>query len=146
MLTAKVLASRQKFRKGNLYDAKCPSRTVLDHVTSRWGSLVLLVLLGGKQRFSELVRGIGGVSEKMLAQTLQNLEADGLLLRTVYPTIPPKVEYDLTSLGSEAALHIQALTNWVEDNVSEVLRIRARRAARTPSATTRSGIPVTKAP
>ena len=79
---AKVLASRQRGVKGNLYVADCPSRSVLDHVTSRLGALVLLVLLDGTRRFSELARGIGGVSEKMLAQTLRALEADGLLLRT----------------------------------------------------------------
>ena len=125
---AKVLASRQRRRRGNLYEASCPSRIVLDHVTSRWGSLVLLVLLDGTHRFSELARTIGGVSEKMLAQTLQSLEADGLLTRTVYPTIPPKVEYSLTPLGNEAALHIRTLTNWVEDNVAAVLKHQARRA------------------
>jgi DNA-binding HxlR family transcriptional regulator len=126
---AKVLASRQRRRKGNVYDANCPSRSVLDHVTSRWGSLVLLVLLDGTQRFSELARGIGGVSEKMLAQTLQGLEADGLLLRKVFPTIPPKVEYSLTRLGGEVAVHIKSLTDWVEDHVAEVMTIRAKRAA-----------------
>ena len=124
---AKVLASRQRRRRGNLYEANCPSRIVLDHVTSRWGSLVLLVLLDGTHRFSELARTIGGVSEKMLAQTLQSLETDGLLTRTVYPTIPPKVEYSLTPLGHEAALHIRTLTNWVEDNVAAVLKHQARR-------------------
>jgi len=126
---AKVLAARQRRRRGNLYDANCPSRIVLGHVTSRWGSLVLLVLLDGTHRFSELVRTIGGVSEKMLAQTLQSLEADGLLSRTVYPTIPPKVEYSLTQLGHEAAVHVRVLTNWVEDNVSEVLKQQAKRAS-----------------
>ena len=124
--TAKVLASRQRRRRGNLYDASCPSRVVLDHITSLWGSLVLLTLLDGTQRFSELVRGIGGVSEKMLAQSLKALEADGLVLRTVYPTIPPKVEYSLTKLGSEVAEHIKNLTNWVEDNVSEIMRRRMK--------------------
>jgi len=127
--TAKVLASRQRRRRGNLYDASCPSRVVLDHITSRWGSLVLLTLLNGTQRFSELVRGIGGVSEKMLAQSLKALEADGLILRTVYPTIPPKVEYSLTNLGSEVAEHIKTLTNWVEDNVSEIMRLRTRHSS-----------------
>jgi len=126
---AKVLTSRQRRRKGNLYDANCPSRVVLDHITSRWGSLVLLTLLDGTQRFSELVRGIGGVSEKMLAQSLKALEADGLILRTVYPTIPPKVEYSLTNLGSEVAEHIKTLTNWVEDNVSEIMRLRTRHSS-----------------
>ena len=65
---AKLLKSIEQRRKGNLLDANCPSRSLLDHVTSRWGSLVLLILLEGTQRFSQLVRGIGGVSEKMLAQ------------------------------------------------------------------------------
>jgi DNA-binding HxlR family transcriptional regulator len=125
---AKVLLSRQRRRKGNLYDANCPSRSVLDHVTSRWGSLVLLVLLDGTLRFSELARCIGGVSEKMLAQTLQALEADGLVLRKVYATIPPKVEYSLTRLGGEAGGHVKALTDWVEDNVGEVLSARVKRA------------------
>jgi DNA-binding HxlR family transcriptional regulator len=126
-IEAKVLASRQSRRKGNLYDADCPSRSVLDHITSRWGSLVLLVLLGGTLRFSELVRVIGGVSEKMLAQTLKALEADGLVVRTVFPTIPPKVEYRLTPMGDEVALHIKTLTDWVQDHVADVLKIRAKR-------------------
>ena len=126
---SRVLAARQHRRRGNLYDAQCPSRIVLDHVTSRWGTLTLLVLLEGTHRFSELVRAIGGVSEKMLAHTLQTLEADGLLTRTVYPTIPPKVEYSLTKLGTEAALHVRTLTNWVEENVSTVLKHQSKRAS-----------------
>ena len=80
-------------------------------------------------RFSELARTIGGVSEKMLAQTLQTLEADGLLARAVYPTIPPKVEYSLTPLGHQAALHVRTLTNWVEENVAQVLKHQANRTA-----------------
>ena len=125
---SKLIAKVQGRRKANLRAAGCPSRSVLDHVTSRWGSLVLLLLLDGTQRFSELARGIGGVSEKMLAQTLKALEADGLLLRTVYPTIPPKVEYTLTRLGSEVAVHVRSLTDWVEENTSEILEIRSGRA------------------
>ena len=121
--SAKLLKSR----KGNLYDPHCPSRIVLDHVTSRWGSLVLLVLLSGKLRFNELVREIGGVSEKMLAQTLRNLEQDGLVERTVIPTKPPKVQYELTPLGSNVGNHIRTLTDWVEDNVAEIVKIRLKR-------------------
>ena len=116
-------------RNGNLYIADCPSRGVLDHLTSRWGSLILILLLEGTHRFSELGREIGGVSEKMLAQSLQQLEGDGLLTRTVFPTIPPKVEYSLTPLGREAATHMKALTDWVEANVSKVLKVRAKRSA-----------------
>jgi len=116
-------------RKGDLYSADCPSRGVLDHVTSRWGSLVLIVLLEKTYRFSELRRKIGGVSEKMLAQTLQALEADGFLLRTVYPTIPPKVEYNLTPLGYGIAPHMKALTEWVESNLPKVMQARAKISA-----------------
>jgi len=101
---------------------------VLEHVTSRWGVLVLLLLVDGTQRFSELARGIDGVSEKMLAQTLKALEEDGLLQRTVYPTVPPKVEYSLTRLGSEVAVHIRSLTDWVEENTSEILENRSKRS------------------
>src|SRR4030095_1339238 len=79
----------------------CPSRGVLEHVTSRWGILVLAVLLDGTRRFSELRRTIGGVSEKMLAQTLQTLERDGFVHREAHPVIPPRVDYSLTDLGAE---------------------------------------------
>lgn len=123
------LLSAVKARKGDLRAANCPSRGVLDHVTSRWGSLVLLLLLERTHRFSELGRSIGGVSEKMLAQSLQRLEADGFVLRVVYPTVPPKVEYSLTPLGREIGAHIKDLTDWVECNVAKVLRVRARRKA-----------------
>jgi DNA-binding HxlR family transcriptional regulator len=116
---------KPKSRKGNLYSPDCPSRVVLNHVTSRWGSLVLTMLLESQHRFSELGRRIGGVSEKMLAQSLRVLETDGFVLRTVYPTIPPKVEYSLTPLGREVALHIKALTVWVENNLARVLQKRA---------------------
>ena len=127
--TSRVLAGRHRRRKGNVHDASCPSRAVLDHVTSRWGTLILLVLLDGTHRFSELARTIGGVSEKMLAQSLQQLEADGFVTRTVFPTVPPKVEYSLTPLGREAAAHIKTLTDWVEKNVGKVVTIRSKRQA-----------------
>jgi len=138
---SRLVAKVQRARKGNLRVADCPSRTVLDHVTSRWGSLVLLLLMDGTQRFSELARGIGGVSEKMLAQTLRALEADGLLLRNVIPAIPPKVEYSLTRTGREVALHIKSLTDWIEENTPEILAIRSKhmsvRAGRRTSSPTR---------
>lgn len=122
---SKLVARVRQPLKGNLRVAECPSRSVLDHVTSRWGTLVLLLLLDGTHRFSDLARGIGGVSEKMLAQTLKALEADGLLLRIVYPTIPPKVEYSLTRLGEGVALHVRSLTDWVEENTPKILAIRS---------------------
>ena len=110
--------------KGDLFAAQCPSRGVLDHITSRWGSLILVVLLEKTHRFNELARRVGGVSEKMLAQSLQALQADGFVLRTVYPTVPPKVEYSLTAMGKEAAARVQVLTSWVESNVAHVVAFR----------------------
>ena len=117
-------------RKGDLYTADCPSRSVLDHIGTRWSSLILVILLDKTHRFSELSRRIGGVSERMLAHSLHALEADGFVLRVVYPTKPPKVEYSLTPLGCELAVHVQALTRWVEANVSRVLAPRSRGAER----------------
>jgi DNA-binding HxlR family transcriptional regulator len=113
--------------RGDVYAPACPSRGILEHVTSRWGVLVLVALLEGTHRFSELRRKVAGVSEKMLAQTLQTLEADGFVHREVFPEIPPRVEYSLTQLGRDAAAHVQTLVNWIESNVSRVLTARERR-------------------
>src|SRR3954454_25066397 len=99
----------------------CPSRLVLEHVTSRWGVLVLAALLDGTHRFSELRRAIGGVSEKMLAQTLQTLERDGFVHREAHPVIPPHVDYSLTPLGEEVGHQVWSLARWVEGHVPEVL-------------------------
>jgi DNA-binding HxlR family transcriptional regulator len=131
-----MATSVQKFgplpinRRGDLSDAICPSRTILDHLTSRWGMLIMIALLDGTHRFSELGRRVTGVSEKMLAQTLQALEADGFVLRTVYPTIPPRVEYSLTPMGREVAAHVKHLTDWVEDSVPKVMRAREKHLAK----------------
>lgn len=125
----RIDAVQKKAQRGNLYKADCPTRSILDDMTSRWGALILVVLLERTHRFSELARRIGGVSEKMLAQSLQALERDGLVLRTVYPTVPPKVEYSLTKLGLEGATRMQALTSWVEANVATVLAVREKSAA-----------------
>ena len=113
--------ARSKNLKANLYSAHCPSREILDHVTSTWGSLILVLLLKKTYRFSELRNEIGGISEKMLAQTLQTLEKDGFVNRKAYPVIPPKVEYNLTPLGNDVADKVAALTQWVEQNLSKVL-------------------------
>ena len=111
-------------QKGDLYAADCPSREILDHIATRWSSLILVMLLEKTHRFSELARRIGGVSERMLAHSLHALEADGFVLRVVFPTKPPKVEYSLTPLGLELAAHIKPLTQWVEANVSRVFEHR----------------------
>jgi len=89
----------------------------------------MIALLDGTHRFSVLGRRVSGVSEKMLAQSLQSLEADGFVSRKVYPTIPPRVEYSLTPMGHEVAEHLQRLTDWVEKSVPKVMKARIRRDA-----------------
>ena len=111
----------EKFLRGDLMAANCPSREVLKHVTSRWGVLVLIALEDGEtRRFSQLRRAIGGVSERMLAQTLQWLEADGLLLRTAHNVVPPHVDYRLTPLGIEAAEKVRLLADWIETSLPQI--------------------------
>ncbi|MFE4858091.1 winged helix-turn-helix transcriptional regulator [Streptomyces sp. NPDC056670] len=106
----------------------CPHRLVLEHVTSRWGVLVLDALLDRSYRFSELRREIGKVStvsEKMLAQTLQTLERDGFVDRDAKPVIPPRVDYSVTPLGREAAEQVRALARWTDVRMDDVQRARA---------------------
>ncbi|MGW7241758.1 winged helix-turn-helix transcriptional regulator [Streptomyces sp. NPDC054804] len=105
-------------------EAMCPHRLVLEHVTSRWGVLVLIELLDRPHRFSELRRAIGRVSEKMLTQTLQTLERDGLVHRDAKPVIPPRVDYSLTELGREAARQVRDLALWTERRMADVTRAR----------------------
>jgi DNA-binding HxlR family transcriptional regulator len=97
---------------------------VLKHVTSRWGVLVLIALEARTHRFSELRRQIGGVSERMLAQTLQWLESDGIVRRVAYDVVPPHVEYSLTPLGHEAAEKVRSLADWIEINLPRIERAR----------------------
>lgn len=117
--------SRQ-LREGNLFAEQCPSREVLKHVTSRWGVLILVALRDGTHRFSDLRRKMGGVSEKMLAQSLQALEQDGFLNRVSYPVVPPHVEYSLTPLGEQVSDKVAALADWIELNLPQVLAQRDR--------------------
>ncbi|MHC3473801.1 winged helix-turn-helix transcriptional regulator [Streptomyces sp. 7R007] len=107
-------------------EAMCPYRLVLEHVTSRWGVLVLIELLDRPHRFSELRRAIGRVSEKMLTQTLQTLERDGLVHRDAKPVIPPRVDYSLTDLGREAAEQVRGLAMWTQERMGAVLEARER--------------------
>jgi len=100
--------------------AVCPERAILEHLTSTWGVLVLTELADGTLRFSQLRRRIGGVSEKMLAQTLRTLERDGFVRRRARPVIPPHVDYDLTPLGAEAARRVRALSDWTAEHVPAV--------------------------
>ncbi|MEU1230041.1 helix-turn-helix domain-containing protein [Streptomyces sp. NPDC005828] len=107
-------------------DAMCPERRVLEHVTSRWGVLILIALRERSYRFSELRRAIGGVSEKMLTQTLQTLERDGFVHRDAKPVIPPRVDYSLTDLGAEAAGRVWELARWTASSLDAVEEARVR--------------------
>ena len=107
--------------RGDLFAEKCPSRDVLKHVTSRWGVLLLVALLAGTHRFSDLRRKVNGISEKMLAQTLQWLEGDGFVERISYPVVPPHVEYTLTPLGQEIGRKVESLADWIETNLPTIL-------------------------
>ena len=106
---------------GEVFAAACPSRVVLDHVTSKWGVLVLVALADGPQRWSELRRRAEGVSEKMLAQTLRTLEADGLVHRDAQPVIPPRVDYSLTPRGRELVALLLPLFGWVVANADDIV-------------------------
>ncbi|MFD6421531.1 winged helix-turn-helix transcriptional regulator [Streptomyces sp. NPDC060198] len=117
-------------RAADVNRAMCPSRVVLEHVTSRWGVLVLAALLERPYRFSELRRTIENVSEKMLAQTLRTLERDGFVHRDAQPVIPPRVDYSLTPLGHEAARRVWELARWSEHQVDAVDAARAEYDAR----------------
>src|SRR3954467_8789100 len=110
----------------SVFAKACPSRGTLEHVTGRWGSLTLGALHEGSLRFNELRRRVDGVSEKMLSQTLQALERDGLVRREAQPTNPPRVDYELTPLGREVAERLLDLIHCVEGRMGDVLAARER--------------------
>jgi DNA-binding HxlR family transcriptional regulator len=112
--------------RADVFSRGCPSRETLGHVTGRWGILALGALDAGTMRFNALRRRVDGVSEKMLAQTLQALERDGLVHREARPTNPPYVEYSLTPLGQQVAARLTGLIGFVEDQMPEVLAARER--------------------
>lgn len=121
--------SKLAHRRGEVFSTACPSREILNHVTSRWGVLVLVALMEGTHRFSELRRKIDGVSEKMLAQTLQQLEQDGFIDRVAYPVVPPHVEYSLTPLGMQIGSQVDSLVDWIEINLPKIMLAQQKRVA-----------------
>jgi DNA-binding HxlR family transcriptional regulator len=105
---------------------KCGSQQVLGLIANKWTALVIHVLARGTHRYGDLHRRIGGVSQKMLTQTLRALERDGLVERTVYPVVPPRVEYSLTPLGTTLIEPLEALCKWAETHLHELHEVRAR--------------------
>lgn len=100
----------------------CPTRTILDHVMSKWGVLVLVALSEGTRRWGVLRREVDGISEKMLASTLRTLEADGLVSRVSYPEVPPRVEYALTDLGRDMMERMLPLMDWIAVHAPTMLK------------------------
>ena len=110
--------------QGNVLDPNCPSRVVLDRIADKWTGLIVLALADETLRFGELRERIGGVAPKVLTQTLRALERDGLVTRTVYAEVPPRVEYALTKLGRSLREPLEAVQLWAERHVSTVLAAR----------------------
>ncbi|MDR7385723.1 winged helix-turn-helix transcriptional regulator [Promicromonospora iranensis] len=119
----------------DVFARDCSSRAAFEVVTSKWASLALLALGEGGYRFNALRRRVEGVSEKMLSQTLQALERDGMVTREVVTTIPPRVEYALTPLGEGVAERLRSLADLLEANVTEAARESARESAGESAAT-----------
>lgn len=112
--------------EADVFARNCGSRDVLQNLTGRWGLLALLALSEGDYRFNALRRRVDGVSERMLSQTLQTLERDGFVTRTVLQSIPPRVEYSLTDLGRAVSVSVRSLVEQVEGAVPQVMAARDR--------------------
>lgn len=108
------------------YAEDCPTRRVLDFIGDKWSVLIIGLLEAKPQRFSELQRSIGGISQKMLAQTLRTLERDGLVERTVYAEVPPRVTYALTPLGETLCAPLAAIRVWAETHIDAVTDAQKR--------------------
>jgi DNA-binding HxlR family transcriptional regulator len=134
-MPVRTAAQRRREAK-SAYDAflaACPSRQLLDVLTDKWVCLILGALAGGQKRHGEIARIIAGVSQKMLTQTLRTLERDGLVTRTVTPSVPVRVDYELTALGRDLEGVLVPLKRWAERNMDHVLAARRahdRRAVR----------------
>ncbi|MBD1832899.1 helix-turn-helix transcriptional regulator [Cyanobacteria bacterium FACHB-472] len=115
-----------KFPEPDIFNANCPTQQVLDTIANKWSVIVVYCLSFGTKRHSELQRQISGVSQKMLTQTLRNLERDGLVVRKVYPVVPPKVEYSLTPLGETLIEPLATICKWAETHIDEMQSARER--------------------
>ncbi|OLB74138.1 MAG: transcriptional regulator [Actinobacteria bacterium 13_2_20CM_2_71_6] len=114
----------RQYGGADAYLRTCPSRTVLDVLATKWTTLIVPALRGGPVRFGVLRRRLDGITQKSLTQALRSLERDGLVIRTVYPTIPPRVEYALTDLGRGASDLLEAMRHWAEEHMPAILAAR----------------------
>ncbi|KOU60810.1 HxlR family transcriptional regulator [Streptomyces sp. MMG1533] len=124
---ATMTAAQRREQARTAYDAflkSCPTNQLLDRLSDKWVSLVVSALAPGPLRYSDLARKIAGVSPKMLTQTLRSLERDGILSRTVTPSVPVRVDYELTGLGSSLSLLLLAVKDWAETHIEEVREAR----------------------
>jgi DNA-binding HxlR family transcriptional regulator len=127
MATATAAQRRRRAREDyDAFLAACPSRQLLDRLTDKWVTLILCALADGEQRYSELSRTIAGVSQKMLTQSLRNLERDGILIRSITPAVPVRVSYQLTPLGRSLLPVVRAIKDWAEQHMSVVRDARNR--------------------
>jgi len=110
----------------DVFERDCTSRAALDDIASKWGPIVLLALIDGEHRFNALRRRVAGVSEKMLSQTLQAFERDGLVHREMITAVPPHVEYTLTEFGRDAAGHLRDLAELLEGSAGAIEAARRR--------------------
>jgi DNA-binding HxlR family transcriptional regulator len=126
---ATMTAAQRREQARVEYDAfirGCPTNQLLDRLSDKWVSLVVAALSGGPMRYSDLTRKIAGVSPKMLTQTVRALERDGILVRTVTPSVPVRVDYELTPLGHSLAVLLTAVKDWAETHIEEVHEARER--------------------
>jgi len=117
--------------RGSVFSSACLSREILGQLTEKWCFLILHLLATGPMRTAELHRQIGGISEKMLIQTLRRLQRNGFVTRTTYGEVPPRVEYALTPFGGALVPIVTAFDRFVEDNMRTILEARARFDAQT---------------
>jgi DNA-binding HxlR family transcriptional regulator len=110
----------------DVYDASCPTRQALDRIADKWSALIIGLLAERPHRFGELRRKIGGISQKMLTQTLRSLEFDGLVSRRAFATVPVTVEYSLTSLGETLVAPLASLRDWAERHIEDLLDARTQ--------------------
>ena len=126
-----MLSQGNKRVPQELIDAEaCPVSEVIDRISGKWSVGIIVAAARGPIRFTELERTVEGVSRRMLTLTLRNLERDGLLIRTVYPTVPPKVEYRLTAMAQELYESLAALTRWAERHRGSIQQARKEYDAR----------------